>query len=120
MRIKELREQRGILQKEMGDALGIAQNTLSQYETGRREPDLETTKRIADYFGVTVDELLGIVGQKETPAPIEEDELKLKIAAFWGGGDDLSKKELDELWSDAESYYKFKLSKMREKGGSKT
>ena len=41
MRIKELREARGLLQKDLGRALDIAANTLSQYENGKREPDLE-------------------------------------------------------------------------------
>ena len=38
--------------------LNIAQNTLSQYETGIREPDLSTLKNLADYFNVSVDYLL--------------------------------------------------------------
>lgn len=75
MRIKELREERHILQKELGDALGIAQNTLSQYETGRREPDLDTTQKIADFFGVSVDYLLGREAQKEKPLINNDEEL---------------------------------------------
>ncbi len=67
MRIKELREARGLLQKDLGRALDIAANTLSQYENGKREPDLETTQRIADFFGVSVDCLLGREGREKAP-----------------------------------------------------
>ena len=38
--------------------LNMAQNTLSQYETGVREPDLKTLKILADYFNVSTDYLL--------------------------------------------------------------
>lgn len=58
MRIQEIRKGKGIKQKELADKLGIAANTLSQYETGSREPDIETTKRIANELGVSVDELI--------------------------------------------------------------
>ena len=58
VRIQEIRKSKGIKQKELAAKLGIAANTLSQYETGNREPDLETIKRIAFALEVTVDELL--------------------------------------------------------------
>ena len=66
MRIQEIRKGKGIKQKELADKLGIAENTLSQYETGSREPDIETTKRIANELGVSVDELVG--AKKEKPS----------------------------------------------------
>ena len=68
MRIKKIREQRGLLQKELASALGIGQNTLSQYEGGKRQPDYETLCKIADYLGVTTDYLLG---RSDVPYPPE-------------------------------------------------
>ena len=59
MRLRELRKQRGIKQLELCKALGIAQSTLSGYETNQYEPDNKTLEKIADYFGVSVDYLLG-------------------------------------------------------------
>ena len=59
MKIKELRESRGILQIELAKQLGIARNTLSQYETGKRSPDLDTLQKIADYFNVSIERVLG-------------------------------------------------------------
>ena len=58
-RLKELREQRQISQVFLGMELGMSQNTISRYETGRREADYETLVAFADYFNVSVDYLLG-------------------------------------------------------------
>ena len=75
MRIKEIRKQKGIIQKELAAKVGIAANTLSQYETGSREPDIETTKKLALALGVTVDELVG--SETKTPAKTGEREITL-------------------------------------------
>ncbi len=58
LRLKELRRAKHISQIKMSMEINIAQNTLSQYENGAREPDLTTLKRLADYFDVSVDYLL--------------------------------------------------------------
>lgn len=58
-RIKELRAQKGIKQTELAKVLSVSQAALSGYETGKYEADLATYKKIAEYFGVSVDYLLG-------------------------------------------------------------
>lgn len=73
MRIKEIRLQRNISQKELAVTLGIAPNTLSQYENEKREPDIGTLELIADFFNVSVDCLLG--REKEKPTPGDGDGL---------------------------------------------
>jgi transcriptional regulator with XRE-family HTH domain len=57
--LKILRSQKGITQNELSKILNINRATYAHYETGRREPDIETLKLLADYFGVSVDFLLG-------------------------------------------------------------
>lgn len=59
-RIKELRTLNKLSQDELSKILNIKQNTLSQYEKGKREPSLELLKLIAEKFNVTTDYLLGI------------------------------------------------------------
>lgn len=54
-KIAYIRKQRGITQSQMAKNLGIKQNSLSQYETGKRKPDRETLERIASYLGVAPD-----------------------------------------------------------------
>ena len=59
MRLKELRKQKGISQLKLAMELNTNQNTISRYETGEREPGIKELIRIADYFNVSVDYLLG-------------------------------------------------------------
>lgn len=58
-RIRELREDRDLRQIDVSRATGIDQKTLSNYETGRTNPDSYAIVRLADFFGVTTDYLLG-------------------------------------------------------------
>ena len=59
MRLKEIRKERGISQLKLAMELNTNQNTISRYETGNREPGINELIRIADYFNVSVDYLLG-------------------------------------------------------------
>lgn len=58
-RIKELRKSKGLTLKQLGEKLDMKNNTLSQYETGKREPKIETWRKLADFFGTTVSYLQG-------------------------------------------------------------
>lgn len=59
MRLKELREGRGLSQHKLAIDLKLNQNTISRYETGTREADYATLILLADYFDVSIDYLLG-------------------------------------------------------------
>lgn len=56
--IAALRNEKGILQKELASYLNVSISTVSNYEKGIHSPDLNTLCRLADYFGVTADYLL--------------------------------------------------------------
>ena len=58
-RLKELRRSRKISQLKLAMDLNMNQNTISRYENMERQADYETLVRFADYFGVTLDYLLG-------------------------------------------------------------
>lgn len=58
-RIREARKRKGLTMKELGNRLGLAESTISQYETGKREPDNETLLKIGEILGVSVGYLLG-------------------------------------------------------------
>lgn len=60
--LKELRKKENLTQGQLSAKLGISRDTLANYEIGRREPDFETLKKIAKYFEVSTDYLLGIEG----------------------------------------------------------
>lgn len=59
-RLKELRQSKGITQKELARELGYAnQQSIANYENGGREPRLQTLIKLADYFNVSIDYLVG-------------------------------------------------------------
>lgn len=58
-RLKKLRKERNISQLKLALDLNMNQNTVSRYENMEREADYETLIKIADYFNVSLDYLLG-------------------------------------------------------------
>lgn len=56
---KQLRLSNGLTQAEISSKLGISRSTIGMYETGAREPDFKTLEKIADFFNVDIDYLLG-------------------------------------------------------------
>lgn len=60
-RIRELRKERKLTMKQLGDALGLAESTISQYENEKRIPDIKTWAKMSEFFHVSTDYLLGYV-----------------------------------------------------------
>lgn len=60
-RIAALRKERKLSQKELGTIIGVAQNTICNWENGKREPDYESLKKLAFFFDCSTDYLLGTV-----------------------------------------------------------
>lgn len=58
-RIRELRKQRGMTQANLAKILQVSDRAVGFYETGDRDPDTETLIILSDFFGVSVDYLLG-------------------------------------------------------------
>lgn len=73
IRLRELREKRGISMKDAADFLNIPYTTYVNYEKGTREPNIEALFRLADFFEVTIDELLERCAPNE---PLTLDELR--------------------------------------------
>jgi len=57
-RIKELRKQKGVTQRQVAIAIGCSVNNYSRYERGEREPDIYTLKALSKYFEVSIDYIL--------------------------------------------------------------
>ena len=58
-RLRELRQKRGLKQKELAREIGVSYAAISEYECGMRQPHLSSIIMLADYFGVTVEYLVG-------------------------------------------------------------
>lgn len=60
LRIAELRKEKGVGQQDLADILGVSFQSVSKWETGTTMPDITLLPSIAEYFNITIDELLGI------------------------------------------------------------
>lgn len=69
--LAELRSERGIFQKELAIYLNVSVGTISNYEKGVHYPDLDTLRKLADYFGVTTDYLLNRTKCRYASADLE-------------------------------------------------
>ena len=56
-RIEEMRSSRGIRQDELAAELGVSRQTISSFENGRYNPSIMLAHRIAEYFGMTIEEI---------------------------------------------------------------
>lgn len=94
MRLKEIRESKGISQRQAALGLNLSPTVYNRYENGIREPSNALLLVIADYFGVTVDELLG----RDAPEGIREHTpktMEARIVSF--GMDKLPQIDRDKI-----------------------
>lgn len=91
-RLKELRKNKNLSQEKLGEFLGVSSNAVYSWEVGRSQPSIEIITKLADYFNVTTDYLLGF-NQNDL-----DNMEKLKIALKEVGimaQDDLTIEELE-------------------------
>ena len=82
--LKEARLKSGISQKDLAESIGVAKSTYSLYESGKREPNVDTIKKIASSLNVSADTLLGI------------DNEPITLAAHFEGDED-TESEMEEI-----------------------
>ena len=93
--LRALRKNRGMSMKELGKVLGVSEGAVSQYETGKREADYETTLKAAEYFGCTVDYLLR--GGEENP---QKDVIRIPVLGTVPAGIPLEAIEDIQDWEE--------------------
>lgn len=69
MRLKDIREDSDLTQQRIADYLHIKQNTYSQYENGQRQIPTDVLVKLARYYGVSTDYLLGLTDEKKPYPP---------------------------------------------------
>ncbi|SDZ18804.1 LexA family protein [Tindallia californiensis] len=67
-RLKKMRKEKEVTQKELADIFSLGESTISFYEKGTRRPDYETLSKLADYFDVSTDYLLGRTDERKPGA----------------------------------------------------
>lgn len=102
-RLRELRETRKLYQKDMAQLLNVAVSTYSYWEKGTYEPDQEVLTKLADFFNVSVDYLLG--REEKKPPENQEDKNRLYVpeqyrdvmVAFQDGAENLTQEDIDAV-----------------------
>ncbi|AMQ19634.1 helix-turn-helix domain-containing protein [Geobacillus sp. JS12] len=77
-RLRKLRQEKKLTQEELGKKINVTKVSISGYENGNRTPDTETLQKLADFFNVTTDYLLG---RTDDPNPPESDNEELGTLA---------------------------------------
>ncbi len=88
-KLKKLRKEKKVTQEQLAQIIGVERSSIGKYETGT-QPSTDIIKRIADYFGVTTDYLLG----RDT-----SDYSDVKVALFGGDGE-----VTDEMWDEVKQF----------------
>lgn len=102
MRLKEIRESKGISQRQAALGLNLSPTVYNRYENGIREPSNALLLVIADYFGVTVDELLGRDAAEETKTNRPKT-IEARIVSF--GMDQLPQTEREKILFALQTMY---------------
>ena len=86
-RIRELRRKKGYSQQDFAEAFGVGQSTVANWETGNRETDFQTLQKLADFFDVSVDYLIGrtkykhgeILEGEKLPKELQGLDIKIEV-----------------------------------------
>lgn len=77
-KLRNLREKLGLSQKELTDRLNINRSTYARYETSSTQPDFDTLKKLADFFEVSIDYILGRENNLSHQSQAEKDEAEFQ------------------------------------------
>ncbi len=103
-KLKKLRKERKVTQEQLASIIGVERSSIGKYETGT-QPSTDIMKRIADYFGVTVDYLLGREEKSSVTSATEND---FKVALFGGDGE-----VTDEMWDEVKQFAEYIKAKYK-------
>ncbi|MDU4131336.1 MAG: helix-turn-helix transcriptional regulator [Clostridium perfringens] len=110
-RLKSLRNEKGVLQKDVAEYLKISTSAYGFYEQGKRIPDVETLNKLSDYYNVSIDYLLGKSNIKESAEDIiNDDTLTLALHNDNGIDEELPEEAKKEI-EDFINYVKYKYKK---------
>ena len=97
-RLQIVREEAQKTQTAVANILGITRQAYNHYETGKREPSLDTLSKLATLYDVSVDYLLGKTDIKKPPVEITDEEAKDEFVGFYGDiKKDLTEGDLEDI-----------------------
>ena len=115
-RLKQLRKERNINQRELSECLKVAPSTISMYENGQREPNFEVLEILADFFNVDMNYLLGKT-DKTTKLIIDKPQgLKIPVLGTVAAGipisaveDILDYEEVPQSWENQGEFFGLRI-----------
>ena len=118
-RLKQLRNEKKINQRELANFLKVAPSTISMYESGQREPNFEVLESLADFFNVDLNYLLG-KSDKTTKLMLENEQkpqgLKIPVLGTVAAGipisaveDILDYEEVPQSWESQGEFFALKI-----------
>lgn len=108
--LRKLRTSRGISQQQLADVIGTSQQSINKYENHSVEPDIRTLTKIADYFGTTIDYLVGHIPRSAREQPIDDFILSKEEKILAQNYSRLSKEEKESIRLIINNYLKNKKS----------
>ncbi|MEF2247713.1 helix-turn-helix domain-containing protein [Paenibacillus sp. IITD108] len=117
-RLRGLREGKKITQKELSKILNVSESAIGMYERGEREPNFETIDKIAAYFNVRTDYLLGRTNDPSPHKKESEVESDFSIAFLGGGKEVLDEEEAEHLERELEMFRAFREKRRKEREGN--
>lgn len=101
-RLKELRKECNLTQEDIGNLCGVAKNTVSNWENNANQPSFEIVKKLAQYFGVTADYLLGL--NQNDINRIDKLNIALREAGMIDSNENLNEEEIKLALDQARQY----------------
>lgn len=95
--LKRLIERNDISQTTLAKVLGFTPQAVSRWCNGDAEPDTEVLKKIANYFGVSTDYLLGNIPEKSVNEELDTLRQLLIKSGFMSAGEDLTQEQMEKL-----------------------
>ena len=114
-KIKQLRENREITQKEISNALDINVSVYNQIELGIRPLREEELTAIADFFNVSIDYLTGRTDNPTTPSNNQKEAGQNIISHFRLNTNDLSSDDIEELEKELIDFQEFLIKRAKER-----
>lgn len=114
---EHLLQTHGVTAYKVAKDTGISTATMTDWKKGRSTPKIDKLQKIADYFGVTVDYLLGNEAKVNPSVQVGEraSDDDIKFALFGGDGE-----ITDEMYEEVKKFAQFIKQKEREKGNGKS
>ena len=117
--IRALRSSRSLSQEELSQQLNVHQTAIRQWETGKTNPDMNQAIRLADFFGVSVDYILGRSNDNNPPevaSPTTADDI---VILARNAGEKVTEEEMRELKNEIArtiDYFIYKKTQEKQDG----